>query len=159
MGLSMQTNVIGVTYTINSFLPLIRAGEKKKIVAVSSLNGDIDATLKLGKLGAMAGAVPYSVSKAAMNCLIAKFSIELRKEGILAFAISPGYVLTDATAGRPEELQQRAFNLWKQVYPDFDMKIAMPVESVKRMMNCIENLVTMEQAGEHLSFKGDKEFL
>lgn len=98
MDLSILTNVTGVSYTINAFLPLIRLGKAKKIVALSSPSGDIGAILKTKEYVSTTGWVPYSVSKTALNCLIAKYAIELRGEGIICFGISPGYVATDATA-------------------------------------------------------------
>ena len=38
----------------------------------------------------LAIAAPYSVSKTALNTLIAKYNAALAKEGILVFGISPG---------------------------------------------------------------------
>ena len=38
---SFSVNVVGVFNTINKFLPLIKRGKEKKIVAISSGMGDI----------------------------------------------------------------------------------------------------------------------
>ncbi|KIW99169.1 uncharacterized protein Z519_00832 [Cladophialophora bantiana CBS 173.52] len=40
-------------------------------------------------------AVPYSISKAAMNIMMGKFSASYKKEGILFMAVSPGAVDSD----------------------------------------------------------------
>jgi len=43
-------------------------------------------------------AAPYTMSKAAVNAVVAKFNARYRKDGILFIAISPGMVATDAAA-------------------------------------------------------------
>ncbi|KAJ7455952.1 hypothetical protein B0H11DRAFT_2066455, partial [Mycena galericulata] len=40
-----KINVVGVVHTINAFLPLLRKGEVKKVIALSSGMGDLDLTL------------------------------------------------------------------------------------------------------------------
>lgn len=79
-------------YTINAFLPLIRKGEMKKIVYISAGAGDIKTT-RVCELPTM---LRYSVGKAAGNIIMAKYSVELKTEGILILAMSPGWVETDA---------------------------------------------------------------
>lgn len=79
-------------YTINAFLPLLRKGETKKIVYISAGAGDIKTT-RVCELPTLLG---YSVGKAAGNILMAKYSVELKTEGILILAMSPGWVETDA---------------------------------------------------------------
>lgn len=87
---SMLTNAIGPLYAINAFLPLIRAGEAKKIVVISTGMADTELVLRAN----VAGAVPYSVSKAAVNLIVSKVAVELRPEGISVLALSPGLVDT-----------------------------------------------------------------
>lgn len=86
----MLTNAIGPLYAINAFLPLIRAGEAKKIVVISTGMADTELVLRAN----VAGAVPYSVSKAAVNLIVSKVAVELRPEGISVLALSPGLVDT-----------------------------------------------------------------
>ncbi|KAJ6260331.1 hypothetical protein Dda_4556 [Drechslerella dactyloides] len=156
---SMKTAVVGITLTINAFLPLIRAGKGKKIVGLSSPSGDIECILKMAKHGGGVHGVPYSTGKAAQNLLLASFAVELMPEGIVVVSMSPGFVATERTSVVPQEVLDQLFPMWKKVWPDFDMKAATPEEAVKRMINTIENVITMEQTGEHLSFKGNKDFL
>ncbi|KAK6359502.1 hypothetical protein TWF696_000657 [Orbilia brochopaga] len=159
MNESTKVAVVGIALTINAFLPLIRAGKGKRIVALSSPSGDVDCVLTMAKHGGGAHGVPYSAAKAAQNLLLASFAVELRAEGILVVSMSPGFVATERTSSVPQEVLDQFFAVWKKVWPDFDMKAAAPDEAVKKMINTIENVITMEQSGEHLSFKGNKDFL
>lgn len=45
-------------------------------------------------------AAPYSISKAAMNLAVAKYSAEYAKDGVLFLSISPGYVDTGNSGNR-----------------------------------------------------------
>jgi NAD(P)-dependent dehydrogenase (short-subunit alcohol dehydrogenase family) len=88
---AFSVNVVGAAFTIAAFLPLIRKGQTKKIAAIStamaldSLTNDYSLPM----------AAAYSISKAGMNTLIAKYNAALKNENILIFGISPGYVGTD----------------------------------------------------------------
>lgn len=79
-------------YTVNAFLPLIRQGKEKKIVYITSGIGDIELT----RVCEIPNLLGYGVSKAAGNMLMAKYSVELKGEGISTLALSPGWVATDA---------------------------------------------------------------
>lgn len=93
---SFNVNVVGVAHTINAFLPLIRKGQGKKVVSLSTGLAD-DSFSKRYSIGFTG---PYAISKAALNTLVSKFHIALGpSEGILFFAISPG--LVDTSEGKP----------------------------------------------------------
>ncbi len=77
-------------HTINSFLPLLRAGTLKKVITLSSGGGDLDFTLKSG----FASHVAYCVSKAALNMVNAKYAAEYAEQGFIFLALSPGFVST-----------------------------------------------------------------
>lgn len=79
-------------YTINAFLPLIRHGERKKIIYISSPISDV----QFNRICELTGFLGYSVSKASGNIIMAKYSVELKPEGILTLSLSPGWVGTDA---------------------------------------------------------------
>lgn len=87
---NLDVNVLGVIYSINAFLPLVRAGKVKKITVMSSGL----AELELAQKANIAFAMLYSASKAATNIVVAKYSAELKEEGITIFALSPGVVNT-----------------------------------------------------------------
>lgn len=85
---------MGNAHTINAFIPLLRKGVNKKVITLTSALADLDLTLQSD----FALLVPYSVSKAALNMINAKYASELREEGFVFLAISPGVVNTSTTA-------------------------------------------------------------
>ncbi|KAK2718285.1 C-signal-like isoform X4 [Artemia franciscana] len=82
-----STNVIGPLKVTEAFLPLLRKGNEKKVVNISSSSGSI------------AGATPsfvittYCASKAALNMVTRYQAFELKD--LIVVAIEPGWVNTD----------------------------------------------------------------
>lgn len=89
-----RINVVGVTHTINAFLPLLRKGTAKKVITISSGMGDLDFTSRTG----ISTQAPYSISKAALNMVIVKYAAQYKSEGFVFLAISPGLVNTAVKA-------------------------------------------------------------
>ena len=87
---SLDVNVVGVIYSINAFLPLVHKSTIKKVVALTTGLADTDIAPKSG----VPNFVVYSSMKAALNMVIARYSVELREDGIVFLALSPGIVLT-----------------------------------------------------------------
>lgn len=85
-----ESNVMGNIYLFNLFVPLIRNGNLKKVVAISTGLSDLDLIRELR----IANAAPYSITKAALNMAVAKFHAQYAEEGILFMAICPGSVAT-----------------------------------------------------------------
>ncbi len=85
-----KTNVVGTVHLFNLFVPLILRGRPKKVIAISSGMADIDLISKYEI--ELSG--PYSIGKAATNAVVAKFSAEYAKHGVLFMSISPGVVDT-----------------------------------------------------------------
>ena len=83
-----QTNVIGNIHLFNLFLPLVMKGMVKKVITVSSGHADLDL---INDLEIETSAL-YAASKAAMNVIVAKFSAQYKKDGVLFVSISPGVV-------------------------------------------------------------------
>jgi NAD(P)-dependent dehydrogenase (short-subunit alcohol dehydrogenase family) len=71
-------------------MPLILRGRAKKVIAISTGASDPEMTLKAD----MFQATSYSMSKAALNMAVAKFSAIYREKGVLCMAICPGAVNT-----------------------------------------------------------------
>jgi len=87
---AFKVNVIGNIHLFNLFLPLIQKGSAKKVVALGSGMADDALTAKYDlEIGG-----PYSISKAGINTVIAKYSAEFRNDGILFLSLSPGFVET-----------------------------------------------------------------
>lgn len=81
-----------MAYAVNAFLPLLRQGQEKKVVYITSAAGDIEFT-RHTEMPTMLG---YCISKAAGNLLMAKYAAELKADGIVTLSLSPGWVATDA---------------------------------------------------------------
>lgn len=79
--------VSGTLGLLRAFLPLIRKGEGKKIMAISSVLGSIEQSVNLPGL-----ADQYSVTRAALNMLIRKWGGVLKGEGITTVTIHPGKI-------------------------------------------------------------------
>ncbi|KXJ88724.1 hypothetical protein Micbo1qcDRAFT_206885 [Microdochium bolleyi] len=93
-------NVVSNIHLFNLYLPLLRKSSIKKVVAISSghadtklvLAHDIDATMG------------YTVSKAALNMVVAKYHASYGKsEGVLFMSLCPGVVENDSTRAEPNE--------------------------------------------------------
>jgi len=155
---SFRANVVGVANTVNIFLPLIRAGNEKKVITIST--GMADTEL-INRFGVPIGA-PYSISKAATNALIAKYNAALGKsEGILFLALSPG--LVDTSEGKPmsEEAIQggQAMGAMFQSYaPDFKGPIT-PEQSVEMCLKVVDNATVETYGGAFVSHFGNKQWL
>lgn len=90
-------NVVAVLKVTQAFLPLIKKGSAKKVAAISSGLGDVDLVNKYD----VATAVPYSISKTALNAAVAKLNATYREEEkILFLSISPGIVATEKNIDR-----------------------------------------------------------
>jgi NAD(P)-dependent dehydrogenase (short-subunit alcohol dehydrogenase family) len=74
----------------NLFIPLILKGEAKKIIAITSGFADLDATNQVR----VAVGGPYSISKAAMNLAVGKYSAEYASQGVLFMSVAPGSIDT-----------------------------------------------------------------
>ncbi|KAI1371318.1 NAD(P)-binding protein [Hypoxylon crocopeplum] len=157
---SFKTNVIGNIHLINLFLPLIKKGQVKKVVVISSGMGDFDLNHKYDL--DMAG--PYSLSKAAMNLAIVKYNGELREEGILFMSISPGLVETsghnDASKMNERELKnlEKMGRKFAEYAPHLKGPIT-PEESVKMVTNVFNNATAEKDGGSFVSQFGNKQWL
>jgi NAD(P)-dependent dehydrogenase (short-subunit alcohol dehydrogenase family) len=85
-----KSNILGNIHLFNLFLPLLLKGEQKKVIFISSGLADLDLTSKYE----IEVSGPYSLAKAAMNLVVAKFHAEYAKDGVLFMSISPGLVDT-----------------------------------------------------------------
>jgi NAD(P)-dependent dehydrogenase (short-subunit alcohol dehydrogenase family) len=108
---ALETNLFGAWTTVQSFLPLLRAGGRGRVVNVSSEGGSLTG---------MGGGIPaYRISKVGLNALTRMLADELRGDGILVNAVCPGWVATDmgGPGGRPVA-QGAAGIVWAADLPD-----------------------------------------
>lgn len=80
-----DTNCLGPLRVTHSVLPLLRAGDKKLLVNISSEAGSIGQCWRKKEYG-------YAMSKAALNMQSAILRNHLEEYGIRVMAIHPGYV-------------------------------------------------------------------
>ncbi|KAF2803459.1 NAD(P)-binding protein [Mytilinidion resinicola] len=146
---SINTNVVGVIYTINAFLGLVKASAIKKVVVISTGMTEPD----LIKEAEVAASVTYSASKAATNVVVYKYAVELKSEGVIVLALSPGLVRT----GLSEEMYEYLAEVFRKYEPGFKGAISTK-ESVEAQLKVI-GAVTIEQSGEFLSHLGTKRWL
>ncbi|KIW20619.1 hypothetical protein PV08_01194 [Exophiala spinifera] len=148
---AFEVNVVGVVDTINVFLPLIKKGDVKKIVVISSGMADPD----LVNNGKVHTGAAYSISKAAVNLAVAKYNARLADQGVLVFALSPGVVSTwDPSSPEPAAVQ----NL-RQMVPGWSGPLT-PTESADACLKVIQTFsVENGNGGSFVSHHGTKEWL
>lgn len=83
---TLQVNTLGALSTLQAFLPHIRKGSAKKLVAITSKMGSID--------DASGGMIAYRASKTALNMAMCCGAYELQGEGIALGTLHPGWVKT-----------------------------------------------------------------
>ncbi|KAF2272615.1 NAD(P)-binding protein [Westerdykella ornata] len=156
----MTTNVLGNIHLYNLFMPLILAGDAKKVTAISTGMADLDL---VNEFATYMGPL-YAMSKAAMNMVTAKFSAQYKKEGVLFVSISPGFVDTgnnDVSNLSPEQMEglQAMVASFQKYAPHFKGAIT-PQESVKAVLGVIDKLsLDQGHGGAFLSHLGTKQWL
>jgi len=88
---TLLTNVTGVHMVTKAFLPLLRKGDRKKVVNISTTLGSIAKA----KDYALMPVPAYKISKSALNSLTVQYALQFAEEGFTFFAISPGWLQTD----------------------------------------------------------------
>ncbi|KAJ7665185.1 hypothetical protein DFH06DRAFT_308547 [Mycena polygramma] len=148
-----KTNTIGVVHTTNAFLPLLKNGNAKKVLTLSSALGDLDFALSAEVTGEPA----YAMSKAAMNMVVAKYAAQYKAAGFVFLAISPGLVQTSMLPKPDGEESKKLAKSIGKVAPDFEGPIS-PEESVKAQLEVL-NRWTVEETGAFVSRFGNKTWL
>ncbi|KAK4050242.1 hypothetical protein OIV83_003563 [Microbotryomycetes sp. JL201] len=88
----LDVNVFGAMYTTQAFLPLLKKGNKKQIIFLSSILGSMGNPMSKSP-----AAGTYSMTKAAINMYAVKLSAALQDFTVIPF--HPGYVKTDMNGG------------------------------------------------------------
>lgn len=84
----LNVNCIGVVKLSDALLPNLQSSEEKNILVISSRMGSISDN-DSGRSYA------YRASKAALNCVMRSFAIDVKSKGINVMLIHPGWVKTD----------------------------------------------------------------
>ncbi len=84
-------------------MPLVLKGKTKKVIAITSGHADLEFINNFD----IENSALYAASKAALNIIMAKFSAQYKKDGVLAFSLSPGVVevghFSNRTYPRPRD--------------------------------------------------------
>ncbi len=83
-----EVNTLGPLRVSRAFLPLLRRGDRPRLVHITSLMGSI-ADNRSGS------ALAYRMSKAALNMASRNLALELAPNGIPSVVLHPGWVKTD----------------------------------------------------------------
>lgn len=121
----LRVNAVAPVVVAQSFLPLLAAGNRPRIVNVSSGAGSL--TQKTD-----GGLYSYSASKAALNMYTRTLAWDLRPRGIIVIALDPGWVKSDM--GGPGAAIE-------------------PEESARAVVPLIDGL-TLEQTGGFFHYQG-----
>lgn len=122
---TIDANALGPLRVTAALLPHLRRGAGRKVAHVTSGMGSIGDNTSGGAYG-------YRMSKAALNMACRSMAIDLRREGITAVVINPGWVKTDMGGpGAPTPVE----------------------ESVRLMMGLIDGL-SPAQSGAFLDYRG-----
>ncbi|GAB9476875.1 Short chain dehydrogenase [Globisporangium polare] len=91
-----EVNAVGPFLVTRAFVPHLKAAVAKNgAAAVAQISSQIGSiTMNTGEWHGYHG---YRASKAALNQLHASITIDLKSDGIAAFALHPGVVVTDLT--------------------------------------------------------------
>ncbi|KAF4125865.1 Short-chain dehydrogenase [Geosmithia morbida] len=155
---SFKVNTVGNIHLFNLFMPLILKGNTKKVIYISSSMGHPDFVTKF----TLTNAAPYSISKAAMNLAVAKFSAEYSKQNVLFMSICPGVVDTGTLDSLTEEQQARMGEMAKkfaELEPHFKGP-ATPESAVQHVLAVIDrSSVANGNGGTFVSRFGNQEWL
>ncbi|MCJ1423021.1 hypothetical protein MMC29_000902 [Sticta canariensis] len=140
---NLEINTVAPHRLIQAFLPLVRAGVQKKIVAIGSDAGSFGLFRPLAQQGAVSGA--YGISKASLHFMLMHYAAELTlAEGILFASVDPGVVDTtgardflNLSPGSLEKLEEGGFHMTS------------PQESAEGILKVVEGL-TKERSGDFL---------
>jgi len=98
LGVAFEVNAVGALRVTRALLPLLRKGDGKRVIQITSLMGSIGDNTS-------GGSYAYRLSKAAMNMANRNLAHELGSEGFLCLAVHPGWVRTRmGGAGAPLDL-------------------------------------------------------
>jgi NAD(P)-dependent dehydrogenase (short-subunit alcohol dehydrogenase family) len=123
---TFATNTVGPLRLTAALLPALRRGSTRRIIHLSSALASIAGN-------DMGGAYGYRLSKVALNMAMRNLHMDLRGEGFIAIALSPGWVQTDM--GGPQAPLR-------------------PEESVRGMLHNVIDRLTAEHGGRFFGHDG-----
>jgi NAD(P)-dependent dehydrogenase (short-subunit alcohol dehydrogenase family) len=92
---TFRINVLGPMKMAEAFVDNVAASEQKKIVTLTSIVGSIGQS-------SFGGLYAYRSSKSAANSVMKAMAMDLKRRGIVALPVHPGWVRTDIGGPRGE---------------------------------------------------------
>jgi NAD(P)-dependent dehydrogenase (short-subunit alcohol dehydrogenase family) len=132
--LFMRTNARGPLRMSEAFVPHLKAGRLKKILAITSQAGSFELDS-----GGLPGMYFYKSSKAALNMIMRNVAKDVKEHGITVGILSPGMVNTTGDELPPERR-----------FPG----VIEPPESIAGMIKVIDEL-DLEHSGDFIRYTGD----
>jgi NAD(P)-dependent dehydrogenase (short-subunit alcohol dehydrogenase family) len=106
---TLDVNALGPLRVSRALLPMLRRGQRKSLVHITSGMGSIGDNTSGGSYG-------YRMSKAALNMASKSMSIDLAHERISSVVVNPGWVKTDmGGAGATLPVETSARNILKLI--------------------------------------------
>lgn len=172
---ALRGNVIGNIHFFNLCMPLVLQGRVKKVISISTGMADADVSAKWE----IDDSTSYSISKAALNMAVSKFSAQYAKDGVLFISIAPGVIdtgLANNGKSRPgwasdtsltgviatDEQKQKLgvkFGKFQQYNPTFSgpTPIEVAIQQVLSVIN--KSSVEAGDGGSFVSQHGNKQWL
>jgi len=147
--LYFKTNTLGPIHTINALIPLLRKGDLKKCIILSTTAGSPKVAAETG----FAHFVGYGISKAGINLAVAKYAARFKDEGIVFIAVTPGMVKT--MPGTEEEVNEILEPIVQKIrarYPHFEGPI-MVEQSVGDVLALVDR-ITIAESGSFVHRDG-----
>jgi len=92
---TLRVNLFGPMKMAEAFVENVAASEQKKLVTLTSIVGSIGQNT-------FGGLYAYRSSKAAANSIMKSMALDLKRRGIIALPMHPGWVRTDIGGPRAE---------------------------------------------------------
>jgi NAD(P)-dependent dehydrogenase (short-subunit alcohol dehydrogenase family) len=111
---TLSVNTLGPVRTAQAFLPNLKAGQGRKLIAITSGMG---STADTG-----GGYFAYRASKAALNNAWRNLAIALKRDAIVCVAMSPGWVKTDMGGAGAQLTPQQSVSAMRRRIDGFTVK-------------------------------------
>lgn len=112
---ALRVNTLGPVKMAEAFLPHVERGERKLMVAVTSLMGSM-ADNSSGH------SLMYRSSKAALNAAVRSLALDLRPRGVGLLLVHPGWVKTDMGGTNAPLLPEESVRGMRQLVENFDLR-------------------------------------
>ncbi|KAH9894847.1 NAD-P-binding protein [Cubamyces lactineus] len=149
---SFKVNALGVSHSISAFVSLLRAGDAKKIIVISTGGADPKTVFHAG-IGDMAA---YGTTKAAAVMIATKWAYKLKDDGFVIVSLAPGLVDTTGTIGESDNPDAHALLIKAAEQLNANghkIQLQTPEECVKMQIGLIDGLTSSDN-GAFLSHTG-----